>query len=286
VNNDEVTTYSAEQLESILYGPYSLEGVIGAGAYSTVYKGTYKNKQVAIKILHPRSEHMANQKYTDMQLTFLRESSTLKKLDHPNIIQLLTAGIHGKDNNQLFYIVMEHGGTSLAKVKGDFNRDNLIDVFFQAAQGLHHAHDKGIIHRDIRKENILYNEEGRIRLVDFGLAKHVNEMSGEKGFTGNFKYAAPEMLFNQNTPSSDLYGLGMIVYELATGQLPFKFKKYNNINEILQSKRKWQQQLSQKRPDISTELQELIEYSFHPNSSERPPLEVVIEELTTMKETS
>jgi len=204
-------------------GAYTVESLIGHGGMGAVYKGTQLRlkRPVAIKIMRQDVEADA-----DFSARFLREAHTLARLSHPGIVNVIDCGRDGAD---LSYIIMEFvDGTDLAELlrSGPLTEARVLELLPQICDALQFAHDNGIIHRDIKPSNILIGRNGRVKLVDFGLARPVEPgstlQSGSHVSSGTPFYAAPEQL----TPGAaldhraDIFALGVLLYQMPPGRLP------------------------------------------------------------------
>jgi eukaryotic-like serine/threonine-protein kinase len=204
-------------------GKFTLEREIGSGGMSTVFLGRDEvlDRPVAIKVLKPDLGE------TDIGARFRREGRTAAKLSHPNIVQVYDAGEGEMDGRETSYIVMEYipGGDLKALIdkKGALSGADLTSLSGVAA-GLAHAHERGVIHRDIKPHNILLDEYGRPKLADFGIARAFDATTATRtgSYLGTALYSSPEQLQGHKiTPKSDIYSLGVTLYHAATGQLPF-----------------------------------------------------------------
>jgi len=204
-------------------GPYLVDKELGSGAMGTVYRGRHQKtgKKVAIKVILPglTSNELAMSR-------FEREIAILKQLDHVNIVKLLT---NGKINKSPFYVMEYVKGESLDHVIERRTRvgwDELVPIGQQLCAGLQHAHDKGIIHRDLKPSNVMILKDGTVKLTDFGIAKDtdVTGLTGTNSTVGTASYMSPELCKGTKnlTPKSDLYSMGVMFYELLTGQKPFQ----------------------------------------------------------------
>lgn len=206
----------------ILAGRYELLSKKGDGGMAVVYKArdTYLNRYVAIKILKP--EYIKDSKFVD---NFRRESQAAAKLSHPNIVSVYDVGKEGN----IYFIVMELlDGDSLSDViekHAPLNEKKVVEISKQIAMGLSAAHRKNIIHRDIKPHNILMTEEGVPKIADFGIAKAVNQgtmVQSSSVVMGSVHYLSPEQAKGISVDArSDIYSLGIVMYEMLTGTVPF-----------------------------------------------------------------
>lgn len=201
---------------------YQKQKEIACGGMGTVYLATdiKLGRDVAIKQLHPQySGEMA------FAQRFLREARAMAKLDHPNIIRIWSV----EEENNGHFIVMEyfHGADlkNILRNKGTFPVAQCLQITIQILQGLAYAHYMGIIHRDIKPGNILVNDEGKVKITDFGIAAAFEESTLTVAGTvmGTPEYMAPEQARAKAVgPETDIYSVGMVLYEMLTGKTPFK----------------------------------------------------------------
>jgi tRNA A-37 threonylcarbamoyl transferase component Bud32 len=209
---------------SLLGGRFVLVREIGSGGMSTVFLGRDEvlDRPVAIKILKPDLGD------PNVSSRFRREGRTAARLSHPNIVQVYDAGEDELEGREVSYIVVEYvpGGDlkALVKKRGALPGTMLSRIGADVAAGLAHAHERGVIHRDIKPQNVLMDEYGSPKLTDFGIARalDVTHSTGTDSYLGTALYSSPEQLQGQEvTPKSDVYSLGATLYHAAAGVPPF-----------------------------------------------------------------
>ena len=203
---------------------FVLEREIGAGGMGRVFLGRDEvlDRPVAVKVLNP--VHSS----TEIGDRFRREGRTAARLSHPNIVQVYDAGEDELDGRQASYIVMEYVPRgdlkALLDQKGPLSEKELARIGADVASGLAHAHEKGIIHRDIKPQNILLDSYGNSKLADFGIARALDATHATRtgSYLGTASYSSPEQLRGgEVTSKSDVYSLGVTLYEAAVGEPPF-----------------------------------------------------------------
>ena len=201
---------------------YEIIGTIGEGGMANVYlaKDTLLERQVAIKVL--RGDLAGNEKFIRR---FQREAKSVSDLSHPNIVEVYDVG----EEDGQHYIVMEYidGKTlkQLIQKRGYLTVPEVIDIMTQLTDGLSAAHEAYIIHRDIKPQNIMILDNGMIKITDFGIATSMNatQLTQTNSVMGSVHYLPPEQAAGQTaTTKSDIYSLGILMYELLTGTVPFK----------------------------------------------------------------
>lgn len=204
----------------ILDERYEIIELIGSGGMANVYKALCHrlNRYDAVKIM--RDETAAN---TELRRRFRAESQAVAMLSHPNIVSVYDVS----HNDDVEYIVMELiDGITLKQYlqkKSVLDPAEVLDFTIQTAKALEHAHSKGIIHRDIKPQNIMLLKDGMIKVADFGIASLENTVEENNGETvGSVHYIAPEQARGEAPDArSDIYSLGIVMYEMLTGRLPY-----------------------------------------------------------------
>ena len=201
---------------------YEVTKLIGEGGMANVYLGydTILERDVAIKVL--RGDLADDEKFVRR---FRREAQNASLLNHPNIVQIYDVG----EDDGNFYIVMEYikGQTlkQLIKKRGKLSVPETVDIISQLTDGLAHAHDSYIIHRDIKPQNIMILEDGMVKITDFGIAMAINasDLTQTNSVMGSVHYLPPEQASGKgSTIKSDIYSLGIMMYEMLAGTMPFK----------------------------------------------------------------
>ncbi len=205
-----------------LDGRYEIREIIGVGGMAVVYKAydTIENRIVAIKIL--KQEFVTNEEFVRR---FKNESKAIAVLSHPNIVKVYDVSF----GDLIQYIVMEYiDGITLKQYiesHGHIEWKETINIVMQILRALQHAHDKGIIHRDVKPQNIMLMKDGSIKVTDFGIARFAR--SEHKTMTdkaiGSVHYISPEQARGEITDEkADIYSVGVMMYEMLSGSLPFQ----------------------------------------------------------------
>ena len=200
---------------------YQLEDFIGQGGMSLVYRAVdiRTGHSVAVKIL--KSEYNSDKEFLER---FQREAQAASLMSHHNIVNLLDVGVEG----EFRYLVLEYvkGNTlkDIIRQRGRLNSATAIQVTVRILSALQHAHDNGIIHRDIKPQNVLIHADGHVKVADFGIARMTNAFTISKGDTvvGSVHYSSPEQATGSVVEAtSDIYSTGVVLYEMLTGRVPF-----------------------------------------------------------------
>jgi serine/threonine-protein kinase len=212
----------------LLSGRYEIDGRLGSGGMSTVHRATDRilERQVAVKIL---AEHLSDDER--FVARFRREALAVAKLIHPNIVQVYDTGI----DQGRHYIVMEYvegrSGAQMLQRQGSLEPRFAAEIGIQACAGLDYAHRRGIIHRDVKPGNLMIvggpiaSGEMTVKLTDFGIARAIEQtrITQVGSVVGTAAYLSPEQVRGEEaTPATDVYALGVVLYQFLTGRLPYE----------------------------------------------------------------
>ncbi|MES1248599.1 MAG: protein kinase [Actinomycetota bacterium] len=257
-------------LGELVANRYELLEVVGTGGMSTVYRAldTLLERNVALKVLHPHYGDDAE--YVER---FRREARSVAQLSHPNIVTVIDRG--EDDGSQ--YIVFEYvDGESLKELvdrSGPLPVRRVVEIGLQMADALAFAHQHGLVHRDVKPQNVLINGDGEAKVTDFGIARSLDVEHGvtQTGTVlGTSNYLSPEQARGQTvTPATDVYSLGVVLFELLTGEVPFPGENFvavamQHINEPPPS-------LVEKRPDAPLRLVYAVERALAKDPADRFP---------------
>lgn len=240
----------------ILGGRYRIEEKIGDGGMAVVFRGvdTLLGRSVTIKILR---ETLAGDQ--DVVRSFRREAHAAASLSHPNIVNVYDVG----REEEIYYIVMEYiDGRSLKELimaEGRLSLTQAVSIALQICEALQHAHRHNIIHRDIKPHNILITQEGRAKVADFGIARAITSatVTYTQSIVGSVHYFSPEQANGGlAAEKSDLYSLGIVLYEMLTGDVPFSGD--TPVSIALKHVREEIPVPSEINPDIPPDLEEII----------------------------
>ena len=209
-------------------GVYKLEERLGVGGMGEVYLA--RDKSLARKAAEKLLRYFQD---AELKQRFHREAQAVARLNHPNIVTVFDFG----DSGGLFYFLMEYvDGVNLRDSiqDGRLSPEQALAIVAQICDALQFAHDEGVVHRDVKPENVLLDKRGRVKIADFGLAKLLGKSASDLRLTytrqvmGTPHYMAPEQLKDplQVDHRADIYSLGVVFYELLTGELPMgRFQK-------------------------------------------------------------
>jgi serine/threonine-protein kinase len=252
---------------TVLDGRYRIESRIARGGMAKVYLAddTRLERQVAIKIMH---DHLTDD--GDYAAKFIREARHTARLAHPNIMSVFDQG-HVDDT---LYLVMEYlPGMTLRDLLNDFGTltiEQSLDITQAILQALSVAHREGILHRDVKPENVILVNDGRIKIGDFGLARPVNNATDTgKSLLGTVAYIAPELLTRSQADNrSDLYSVGIMLYEMLTGKQPFTGETPMQV--AVQHAQQLMPLASESNPTVSRAVDDVIQWATQKIPKDRP----------------
>ena len=206
-------------------GKYKIEASLGSGGFGAVYlaRDTWIDKDVAIKVPHKQNLNFSE---------LLREPRLLAALDHPNIVSITTAD---KQDN-LFFIVMEYvEGKNLEDIiaeQGPLDIELSLAYAKQVGLAVEHAHRQGVIHRDLRPPNVLVSATGKLKVADFGTSRFLEIVAHGTTVIGSPQYMPPEQFDGKAVFASDLYSLGVTLYQMLTGELPYEAPAPTDLDRL------------------------------------------------------
>jgi len=197
-----------------IIGKYKILSTIGSGGFGTVYlaEDTWIDKRVALKVPHKQTVDFSE---------LLREPRLLASLSHPNIVSILTA----EKQENVFFIVMEFvPGETLETIiarEGPLDLPRALDYTCQICNAVDHAHRQGVLHRDLRPSNVLVTDNGLLKVADFGTSRFLEIAAHGTTVIGSPPYMAPEQFRGKAVFASDIYSVGVTMYQMLTGELPY-----------------------------------------------------------------
>ncbi|MFF2369003.1 Stk1 family PASTA domain-containing Ser/Thr kinase [Agromyces sp. NPDC058110] len=263
-----MTTAPADpMIGRLIDGRYQVRSRIARGGMATVYLATdlRLERRVAIKIMHG---HLADD--NTFKTRFVQEARSAARLAHPNVVNVFDQG----QDSDMAYLVMEYlPGITLRDLLKDYKKltpEQTVDILDAVLAGLAAAHKAGIVHRDLKPENVLLADDGRIKLGDFGLARaaSANTATGQ-ALLGTIAYLSPELVTRGIADArSDIYAVGIMVYEMLTGEQPYVGEApmqiaYQHANDQVPMP-------SAKNPSVPVELDELVLWSTSRDPEARP----------------
>lgn len=254
---------------TLLSGRYRLDAKIGAGGMSTVYRAfdTTLERQVAIKVMHL---HIAGDA---AQLErFRREARAVAQLSHPHVVGVIDAG----EDDGTQYIVFEYveGETLKDRIRrlGKLPVSEAVAYAIEIARALGAAHEQGIVHRDVKPQNVLIDGEGSAKVTDFGIARTRDQagLTQDGRVLGTTDYVSPEQaLGHAVTGQSDLYSLGIVLFEMLTGDVPFKGE--GQVAVAMKHVREDLPDVQIRRPEVSSALAAVVDRATAKDLGERYP---------------
>src|SRR4051794_17209499 len=271
----------SSQVGTLLSGRYRLDAQIGAGGMSTVYRAfdTVLERQVAIKLMH--REIAADE---DQLERFRREARAVAQLNHPHVVGVIDAGeAEPPDEPSGFgepvampYIVFEYvqGETLKDRIRrhGRLPIPEAVAYAIEVARALQAAHDRRIVHRDVKPQNVLIDEEGTAKVTDFGIARSLTEegLTAEGRVLGTTDYVSPEQALGHAVDGrSDVYSLGVVLFEMLTGDVPFHGD--NQVAVAMKHVREALPDVQALRPEVSATVARVVDRATDKDLDHRYP---------------
>ncbi len=242
---------------TLLSGRYRLDAQVGAGGMSTVYRAfdTVLERPVAIKLMH---REIAS--HSDQLERFRREARAVAQLNHPNVVGVIDAG----EDAGMPYIVLEfvEGETLKDRIRrhGRLPISEAVAYAIEIARALGAAHARRIVHRDVKPQNVLIDEEGTAKVTDFGIARSLTEegLTADGRVLGTTDYVSPEQALGHPVgPQSDLYALGVVLFEMLVGDVPFHGE--NQVAVAMKHVREELPDVQRRRPEVSSALAAVVD---------------------------
>jgi len=241
-------------------GKYKILAPLGSGGFGTVFlaEDTWIDKKVALKVPHRQSLDFGE---------LLREPRLLATLSHPNIVTVLTA----ERIDDVFFIVMEYvAGETLEAIsdrEGALDLGRALDFVCQICNAVDHAHQHGIIHRDLRPGNVLVTESGIAKVADFGTSRFLEIAAHGTTVIGSPPYMAPEQFHGKAVFASDVYSLGVTMYQLLTGRLPYESPAPGDLDRLMRGELTTSPRLH--NPKIPKVIADVVLKAMAPDVSQR-----------------
>src|SRR6187455_2211295 len=243
-----------------IIGKYKILSTIGSGGFGTVYlaEDTWINKKVALKVPHKQGLDFGE---------LLREPRLLASLNHPNIVTILTA----EKQENVFFIVMEFvPGETLETIiarDGPLDVARALDYTCQISNAVDHAHRQGVLHRDLRPSNVLVSDSGMLKVADFGTSRFLEIAAHGTTVIGSPPYMAPEQFHGKAVFASDIYSLGVTMYQLLTGELPYEAPAPGQIDRLFRTDLITPPRL--RNPAISKRVNDIVLKAMAPDLASR-----------------
>jgi serine/threonine protein kinase len=263
--------------DDVIAGRYELLELVGRGGMSSVWKAHDRllDRTVAIKVLH--EHYTQDEEYVER---FRREARSVAQVSHPNIVTVIDRGEDGGRQ----YIVFEYvDGENLKQVierEGPLPVRDALLLALQVARALGFAHDRGLVHRDVKPQNVLLNDDGQAKVTDFGIARSVDVdgVTVTGTVLGTSEYIAPEQARGQRVDAhTDVYSLGVVLYELLTGAVPFSGESF--VTVALQHVNEAPPDVLEHRPDCPPRVALAIERAMAKEPEDRPMMDELVTEL-------
>lgn len=241
-------------------GKYRIISTLGSGGFGAVYlaEDTWIDKKVALKVPHRQGLDFGE---------LLREPRLLASLSHPNIVTVLTA----ERQDDVFFIVMEYvPGETLEAIierEGPLDLTRALDYTCQISNAVDHAQKQGIIHRDLRPGNVLVTEQGMLKVADFGTSRFLEIAAHGTTVIGSPPYMAPEQFQGKAVFASDIYSLGVTMYQMMTGDLPYHTPAPNDLERLMRGELTSPPRM--RNPKLPKAISDIVMKAMAPEITER-----------------
>ena len=241
-------------------GKYRILSPLGSGGFGTVYlaEDTWIDKKVAIKV--PHKQHLD---FTEL----LREPRLLASMSHPNIVTVITA----EKEDDVFFIVMEYvTGQTLEHLimrEGPLELNRALDFACQMCNAVDHAHRGGVLHRDLRPGNMLISDTGMLKVTDFGTSRFLEIAAHGTTVIGSPPYMAPEQFYGKAVFASDVYSVGVTIYQMLTGSMPYDTPAPADIQRLARGELLTAPRL--KNPKVPRAINDIVLRAMAPELTER-----------------
>jgi len=254
----------------VLAGRYEIEELVGAGGMSSVYRAHDRllDRKVALKVMH---QHYGDDpEYVER---FRREARSVASLSHPNVVTVIDRGEHGSRQFIVFEYVDGENLKQLIERRGPAPVELALELAIQIGSALSFAHQHGLVHRDVKPQNVLLNGDGRAKVTDFGIARSLEIQHGmtQTGTVlGTSDYIAPEQAQGQSVgQQTDVYALGVVLYEMLTAEVPFPAESFvavamRHINEPPPP-------IRDRRPDVPPRVEAAVHRAMAKKPADRFP---------------
>jgi serine/threonine-protein kinase len=243
-----------------IIGKYKILQTIGSGGFGTVYlaEDTWIDKKVALKVPHKQGVDFGE---------LLREPRLLASLNHPNIVTILTA----EKQENVFFIVMEFvPGETLETIivrDGALELSRALDYTCQICNAVEHAHRQNVIHRDLRPSNVLVTDRGLLKVADFGTSRFLEIAAHGTTVIGSPPYMAPEQFHGKAVFASDIYSLGVTMYQMLTGSLPYDTPSPGDLERLMRGEMQVGPKL--KNPKVPKAINDIVLKAMAPDIPSR-----------------
>ena len=274
---------SSKMIGTVLSGRYRLEAKLGSGGMSTVYlaRDTTLDRPVAVKVMHREMSEQA-----DQLERFRQEARAVAKLSHPNVVAVIDAG----EDGGYPYIVFEYveGETLKQRINrvGPLDTQEALAYAIEIGRGLTVAHARKMVHRDIKPQNVLIDAEGRAKLTDFGISRQLERdgLTATGRVLGTTDYVSPEQAMGHGVDQrSDIYSLGVVLYEMLTGQVPYRAD--SQVGVAMKHVNEEMPDVQQRRPELSAAAALVVERATAKDPNQRyQDIGEMIDDLSTALE--